>query len=151
MTLQIIRTLHPPAPFLTQLAGMLTRAGYVTTPEDVQRRINTLPEEDRILLAIEGHTLMGYAHMHLSRTLTHADTVDIVAVLVHPEYRRRGIGRRLVTAAEAFARDKQRSRLRLCANVLESDLHAFFVSLGYQETSTLIEFIDTLQADLPAA
>lgn len=147
MTLQIIRTLHPPEPYISQLAEMLTRAGYSTTTDDIRRRINALPEEDRLLLAIEGHMLMGYAHMHLSRTLAHDDTVDIVAVLVHSEYRRRGIGRRLVTAAEAFARDKQRSRLRLCAKVLESDLHAFFISLGYEETNTLIEFIDTLDAN----
>ena len=145
MTLQIIRTLHPPEPILTQLAEMQTRAGFPATREDLRRRMASIPEEDRLLLALDGDKLMGYAHMHLSRTLLHDDTIDIVAILVRPDFRRRGIGRRLISAADVWARDTHCSRLRLCANVLETDLHAFFIALKYQETGTLIEFIDEIK------
>jgi len=144
MTLQIIRTRHPPEAYLSQVADLLTRAGYPVKPEALRARIDSLPEDDRLLLAVEGDQLRGYAHMRRAHTLMYADTLDIVAVLVHPEYRRRGIGKRLITAAEAWARETDHHRLRLCARVLETDLHAFFLSLGYEESSTYIEFIDHL-------
>lgn len=145
MTLQIIRTLHPPEPYLTQFAELLTRGGYSVTPEALKERIQMLPEDDRLLLAIESDKLMGFAHLHRSHNLLYDDTIDLVAVLVRSDYRRRGIGRRLISAAEAWARQTGRSRLRLCARVLETDLHAFFLSLGYEETSTFIEFVDQLE------
>jgi mycothiol synthase len=63
----------------------------------------------RAILAWDGVLLVGYAQLLLTE---HLATAEIV---VHPEHRRQGIGRRVLAAVEAAARDAGATELRLWA------------------------------------
>jgi mycothiol synthase len=63
----------------------------------------------RAILAWDGALLVGYAQLLLTE---HLATAEIV---VHPEHRRQGIGRRVLAAVEAAARDAGATELRLWA------------------------------------
>ncbi|HLF80890.1 MAG TPA: hypothetical protein VI410_03910, partial [Anaerolineales bacterium] len=65
MDLQIIRTRHPPEAFLPQIANLIEQAGLPATPEAVGRRLQRLPAADRLLLAVDGEQLIGYAHLRI--------------------------------------------------------------------------------------
>jgi GNAT superfamily N-acetyltransferase len=141
MELQLLRTRHPPELFLQQLIGLLESAKVETSLEELKYRIDNLPNEDRLLLAVEGECLYGYAHIGIAHDLIDADTAVVVSVIVREDRRRQGIGSRLIAAAETWARQSGRSRLLLRTNVVRTGAHAFFVALGYEGSSTQLEFI----------
>lgn len=57
---------------------------------------------------------------------------------VDPEYRRRGIGRALVTTAEAWARSKGATEMASDAEIGNDSSLVAHVRLGYEETSRLV-------------
>ena len=71
MELQIIRTRHPPEAYIAQLADLLSASGLSASPEDLHRRLDLLPRGDRLLMAVVGDHLLGYAHIRVSHDLLH--------------------------------------------------------------------------------
>ncbi|MEA1979148.1 MAG: GNAT family N-acetyltransferase [Chloroflexota bacterium] len=141
MELQLLRTRHPPEIFLQQLIELLQSEGFKISLEDIHSRIDKLPGEDRLLLAVEGERLYGYAHLAISHDLMDSETAVVVSVIVRENKRRQGVGRRLIAAAETWASQSGRSRLLLRTDVVRTGAHAFFVALGYDGSSTQLEFI----------
>ena len=141
MELQLIRTLHPPEIFLQQLVGLLKSVKVDISLEEAQNRVDKLPSEDRLLLVVEGEYLYGYAHLRIAHDLIDTETAVVVSVIVREDRRREGIGSRLIAAAETWARQSGRSRLLLRTDVVRTGAHAFFVALGYEGSSTQLEFI----------
>ena len=111
------------------------------------RQIRTGPgSDDRFFLALDGETLLGYAHLRISKDLISEESAELVDILVTPELRRQGIGRRLMTAAETWAFQSERSTVELSADVVRSDALAFFSALGYEASATSQEYVRDLEA-----
>ena len=55
------------------------------------------------MLVTDGETLIGYAQLRVVHNLLEEDTVELVTMVVAPGDRRKGIGRRLIAAAEPWA------------------------------------------------
>ncbi len=140
MELQIVRTRHPPEAYLEQLARLLKHADLGVAVSDLKRRLELMPESDRLFLALDSELLIGYAQFRVSHDLLQEDTVELLSIVVAPDMRRKGIGTRLMTAAETWALQANRSRLKLRADVVRSDALGFFAALGYQQTATTQEF-----------
>lgn len=153
MSIQIIRTPHPPEPYLAQIAQLLQAEGLVADEDSIHRRMDVLSREDRILMAVERDQLLGFAHLRITRDLTADEAAEVVSIVVRKNRRRRGIGRMLVTAAETWARQSGRARLLLRTDVVRTAAHAFYLALGYQETATTVDFVRDLgiegRADAP--
>ena len=153
MSIQIIRTPHPPEPFLAQIGQLLQAEGLPADEASIHRRASALPREDRILMAVEGDLLLGFAHLRIARDLMADEAAEVASIVVRKSHRRRGIGRMLVTAGETWARQSGRARLLLRTDVVRTAAHAFYVALGYQETATTVDFVRDLgierRADAP--
>jgi GNAT superfamily N-acetyltransferase len=111
-----------------------------TEKHEVFERIENLPKEDRLLLAVKGELLLGYAHLRISKSLSRNPAAEIAAIIVRKDQRRQGIGRRLIAAAETWARQAGRAHLLLHTAVIRTEAHAFYAALGYEKSSTSIEF-----------
>lgn len=146
MDLQIIRTRHPPEVYYPQLARLLQEAVDGLTVVDVKRRLERLPETDRLFLALDSEALIGYAQLRVSHDLIEEDTAELLSIIVAPSKRRLGIGTRLMTAAETWALQGGRARLRIQVEVLRTDALAFFAALGYEQSATTQEFNRDLEA-----
>lgn len=144
MELQLLRTRHPPYIFLQQLVGLLNSEKFDVSLEEIQNRIDKLPDKDRLFLAVEGEYLYGYAHLRIAHDLVDTETAVVVSIIVRENRRREGIGSRLIAAAETWARQSGRSRLLMRTDVVRTGAHAFFVALGYEGSSTQLEFIRPL-------
>ena len=141
MELQILRTRHPPEIYLAQLAELLRAEGvHVLDEKQVFQRIEDLPKEDRLLMAVRGETLLGYAHLRISKSISRSPAAEVVAIIVRLDCRRQGIGRRLIAAAETWARQAGRAHLLLHTEVIRTEAHAFYSALGYEKSATSIEF-----------
>lgn len=144
MELQLLRTRHPPEIFLQQLIELLQSESVNINLEEIHSRIDNLPGEDRLLLAVEGELLYGYAHLRIAHDLIDSETAVVASVIVRESRRRQGVGSLLIAASETWARQSGRSRLLLRTDVVRTGAHAFFVALGYDESSTHLEFIRLL-------
>jgi GNAT superfamily N-acetyltransferase len=144
--LQILRTRHPPTTYLHQLCDLLSTEGISVTPVLLSQRIDKLPDTDRLLFVVEGDQLIGYAHLRVVYHLDRGAVAEVATILVQPHRRRQGFGRRLIAAAETWARQADRSFLLLSSDVARTAGHAFFTALGYQQDSTRLEFIRELRS-----
>jgi mycothiol synthase len=99
------------------------------------------------LLVWHGDDLVGYAHV---------DTTDVVEgasaeLVVHPMFRRHGIGRALVEAASAAADEHDPAgRLRLWAHGDHPSAAALAMSLGFERHRVLFQMRRSLLAPVPA-
>ena len=95
----------------------------------------------------EAGRLVGYAHV---------DTTDLIEgasaeLVVHPMYRRHGLGRALVVAATSAAAEHDPSgRLRLWAHGDHPSANALALSLGFRRARVLWQMRRSLFAPLPA-
>jgi GNAT superfamily N-acetyltransferase len=153
VNLQIIRTRHPPELHLVGLLAIIQEAGIRIEMEELRGRLESLPKEDRLLIGLDGEHLAGFAHLRVSRDLTAGDTAEVVAIVVAKSYRRKGVGRHLIAAAETWALEAGRARLLLHTDVIRTEANAFFTALAYEKSATTVEFIRDLeqvrQADRP--
>ena len=87
-----------------------------------------LTEQASALVALEDGRVLGYVGM-----MCVLDEGQIINVAVHPDARRRGVGRTLMEAAEAYA--KERGIAFLSLEVRESNIAArsLYSSLGWEE------------------
>ena len=81
MDIQILRTRYPPDPYIVQLSELLTHAGFDATNEDVRRRLGNFHKGDRLLLAVKGEELIGYAQLRISQDLVSDETAEVAAIL----------------------------------------------------------------------
>jgi GNAT superfamily N-acetyltransferase len=144
MQLQIIRTRHPPEAYFPQFVELISEEGKPCTVADFQRRVDELQREDRLLIGLDGEQLVGFAHLRVSRDLLFEETAELVHIIVKREFRRQGIGTRIIHAAETWAEQSGRARLLLRTDVVRTDAHAFFVALGYEKQTTSIDFVKDL-------
>ncbi|HEU0239051.1 MAG TPA: mycothiol synthase [Micromonosporaceae bacterium] len=99
------------------------------------------------LLIRHGADLVGYAHL---------DTTDVVEgpsaeLVVHPMWRRRGLGRALVTAlTDAAAATDPEGRMRLWAHGDHPSATALAMSLGFERHRVLFQLRRSLFAPVPA-
>lgn len=140
MELQIVRTRHPPETYLESLARLIRADGLQVAQEDLRRRVDTLPSDDRLFLALDAEDLLGYAHLRVTHDLIHEDTVELLSIIVSEVHRRNGVGRRLMTAAETWALQAGHAQLVLRADVIRSGALAFFTALGYEQLNTSQEY-----------
>ena len=87
-----------------------------------------LTEQASALVALEDGRVLGYVGM-----MCVLDEGQIINVAVHPDARRRGVGRTLMQAAQAYA--KERGIVFLSLEVRESNIAArsLYSSLGWEE------------------
>ena len=87
-----------------------------------------LTEQASALVALEDGRVLGYVGM-----MCVLDEGQIINVAVHPDARRRGVGRSLMEAAETYA--KERGIVFLSLEVRESNIAArsLYSSLGWEE------------------
>lgn len=146
MELQILRTRHPPEVFISQLTTLLQQEQLTAQSSLISHRIELLPKDDRLLLAVMGEALLGFAHLRIAYSLAHDPSAEVVSIIVAQAHRRKGIGTRLVSAAETWARQDDRANLILHTDVTRTAAHAFYSALGYQKSATSIEFVRDLES-----
>ncbi len=98
---------------------------------------NTIASHDSVLLVADaGGALIGfltaYQDMHSVRFGYRAWVEDFA---VSPEHRSQGVGRQLLDAAKAWARERGASHLELDSADARTDAHRFYMREGAEYTS----------------
>ncbi len=127
-------------PALTRLSGEL---GYLSTVAQVKRRFERVAEDrdHRIFVAEDAlGAAVGWVQVHFTRWLASDARGEVVGLVVAAESRGRGVGRRLMAAAEAWTKEQGGTLVALRSNILRKETHAFYQHLGYRITKTSLYF-----------
>jgi GNAT superfamily N-acetyltransferase len=92
--------------------------------------------ERLLLVAADRHGALGTVQVVLGQPENQPHRADVAKLLVHPRARRRGIGARLVRAAEQAAREHGRSLLVL-DTVTGGDAERLYARLGWRRCGVI--------------
>jgi len=124
------------APRLADLSAIL---GYPASAAAVADRLARLRdrEGETVLVADLGSgQVVGWLHGSDQELLESGRRCEILGLVVDPEHRGRGAGRRLVAAVEQWAMDRGIEQMAVRSNILRAESHPFYERLGYARTKT---------------
>jgi GNAT superfamily N-acetyltransferase len=129
----VIRSAHAAdAPSIAELMAVL---GYPSSVEQIEARIAAFAAfPDTVIFVAEcASRVVGLLSFHCI-PLFHADGFlgRITNLVVSQDFRRRGVGRLLVAAAEEFAWTHHCIRMELTSGDHRPDAHAFYERCGFQ-------------------
>jgi predicted N-acetyltransferase YhbS len=119
------------------LAHLIGQLGYTVTSADVAERLAIMREEGRLVLVAEiDGQVVGCLSTSLMRVLHRPAPVGRISMMVVDEaLRGRGIGGRLVRAAERALAAQGCYMVEVTSNLRRADAHRFYERLGYERTS----------------
>jgi predicted N-acetyltransferase YhbS len=85
-----------------------------------------------ILVAETGGEVIGYLHLEWYQLLYSDPMVNVMGIAVSAACRCQGVGKALLAAGEAWAREKGASAVRLVSGETRKGAHAFYQSMGYE-------------------
>ena len=119
------------APALARLNR--TAMGYDYPEDQTADRLAAILQDSRckIFMAQSAGQVSGYLHLE-DYQLLYADSMkNIMGIAVDPNRRRQGLGRALLEAGEAWAREQGAAGVRLVSGESRQGAHAFYRALGY--------------------
>jgi GNAT superfamily N-acetyltransferase len=124
-----------------EIARLSAQLGYPADAAAFTDRLERiLPLATHAVLVCEGEgeggRLAGFVGLEQRLTIESGDKAEIVGLVVDADARRTGAGRRLVAAAEAWARTRGLLELFLRSNVVRPEAHAFYPALGFERSKT---------------
>jgi GNAT superfamily N-acetyltransferase len=116
---------------LSELSGQL---GYPTSDLEIKDRLNSmLSSNDHVVyVAFEpnGRTV-GWIHVFKSQRVESESFAEIGGLIVSEAFRRKGIGKKLVKAAEEWTLQKKLPKLRVRSKLEREGAKRFYSNLGF--------------------
>ena len=87
-------------------------------------------KSDKLWIFEKENQILGWIHAFSANRVASAAFIEISGMVVSPDARREGIGRRLVHQAKQWA-GEQKQNLRVRCNVKREETHKFYESVGF--------------------
>jgi GNAT superfamily N-acetyltransferase len=128
-TIRIARNYDAPA-----IAGLGDQLGYAANRQQIATRLAGIESEpsSRVFVAENGDgVVVGWLHVASRTQLTEDPCAEILGLVVDEHARGAGIGAELVRAAEAWARARGCTRIRVRSRDTRERAHRFYEREGY--------------------
>jgi GNAT superfamily N-acetyltransferase len=113
--------------------------GYAADAEVMRKRILAIlaSSADLLIVAVDASaTMAGWLQAHSAHIIESGFRVEIVGLIVSSKFRRRGVGRALVLAAEEWAETVSAKAVVVRSNANRLESHVFYRALGYSPIKT---------------
>ena len=131
---------RPPKPSdYERLAELSNQLGYASTAVQVRLRLETLHDTNQygvFVAELAGGRIAGFIGVYVFRAVELDGFVEISGLVVDEEIRSAGIGRRLLEAGEAWARERGYDGISVRSNVMRERAHAFYERNGFRRGKT---------------
>ena len=131
--------LRPAAPAdAERIAALFTDEGYPVAPSVVAARLARFGSDDsKVIVADTDGIVIGFVAFHVIPRFEHDDSaVRILALVVDPGARARGVGRRLIAEVERIAAKGGAAFVEVTAGHHRPDARRLYESLGYDAALT---------------
>lgn len=131
-------TVRPPKPGDTPaLVALVKQLGYPVTHALVERQTAVAAADFRmrVLVAELESEVVGVATGHMLLVIQEENPLAMLTALVVRDARGSGIGRTLVDAIHAWAREQGANRIVVTSGLARADAHAFYERIGYEHTA----------------
>ena len=131
-----VRQMHPED--AAAVAALTTQLGYPSTEDEIRRRYDLIKDRSdaRLFVAEESGNVVGWIHVQATHLLDCDQRAEIWGLVVGEGRRGAGVGRRLVEAAEEWAKSCGLGVMALRSNQLRTGAREFYQRLGYVITKT---------------
>ncbi len=131
----------------SQIAEILKNdLGYECTDELVKSRLSKLdPRREAVFAAVKDGTVVGVVHIERYELLYSETLANILGLAVSVKFRRMGIGKNLMNAAEKWASDIGASAIRLNSGAERTEAHKFYRAIGFLSEKNQIRFMKNLE------
>jgi len=122
-----------------RLADLSTQLGYPASAEDIAGRLSKLLARPEHFLRVAESSFgeaIGWVHAEEREILESGPWCEIMGLVVDAAQRGHGAGRALVSAVEAWARERGIRTMKVRSNVAREDSHPFYLRLGYARSKT---------------
>ena len=116
-----------------RIAGLFTDEGYPAGPSDVVERLGRFDSDfSRVVVADSGGEVLGFIAVHALPRFEHSDRiVRVLALVVDPGVRERGIGKLLMAEAERIGSEIGAAFVEVTAGRHRPDAQHLYEELGY--------------------
>jgi N-acetylglutamate synthase-like GNAT family acetyltransferase len=119
---------------IAQLSGQL---GYPVEPGMMAERLErVLQREEHVVLVAQTAEVVGWIHAAEQEILEYGKLCEIWGLIIGGGQRGKGIGRRLIEAIEAWARNRGLGEIHVRSNVIRPESHPFYERLGFERFKT---------------
>jgi GNAT superfamily N-acetyltransferase len=135
------------------IAALTKQLGYDAEPSAVADRLSRLlaRSDQQFLVADVGGRSVGWIHMLIAEFVELDAFVVVGGLVVDRDYRKQGIGRRLLAQAEEWAVQQGCAVVRLWSSATRTDAHEFYRRVGYTIVKTQYSFAKSVGAAGPDA
>jgi GNAT superfamily N-acetyltransferase len=119
-------------------SDLLRQLGYDIGPTELASRINRVLASPTHFAAVaeERGCICGLVHAYERPALEKAHEVVLQSLVVDQNARKTGIGKRLMAAAEAWAKSRGAAQVVLHTRIDRDDARSFYEQIGYKLTAT---------------
>ncbi|TYA84426.1 GNAT family N-acetyltransferase [Seonamhaeicola marinus] len=116
---------------ITELSNQL---GYKAENTDIQNRLKEIlgHSDNCIYVAIENEKVVGWIHGFYSIRVESDSFVEIGGLVVGEDYRKNGIGKKLVNRVIEWTKLKNYEKVRVRCNVIRKESHRFYEKIGFE-------------------
>ncbi len=125
---------------LPGLVPLVEQLGYRCTASDLVERYKSIQGNSILAAFTETGTPCGYVQVGIFSSLHFPVSIEVIALVVEEKVRGNGLGKRLMLAAEDWARKQGVNQVWLRSGIKRESAHAFYTSIGYSLTATSHKF-----------
>jgi GNAT superfamily N-acetyltransferase len=129
------------------VAALAAQLGYDEAEVEVGKRIVEIRAHGNgeiYVAVVPPDIVVGWVQVFALLLVELPPLAEVGGIVVDSRYRRIGVGRSLMEAAELWARQNGLAALRLRSNLQRDDAHGFYRRLGYQEVAASTLFSKVL-------
>lgn len=133
----------------SSIAALAGELGYDVDDGTVASAIERLGSDAHAWVAEGDGAVVGWVHVHRVDGFQSPPYAEIRGLVVTEHMRRAGVGRTLMSAAEAWALEHGLTTLRLRSRETRTHAHRFYLRLGYEIDKMSLTFGRTLDTSTP--
>lgn len=119
---------------ITAIAELAGQLGYSSSEFEIQQRLSTLlNSRDHVIYValVSSGKIVGWIHTYVAKRVESGTFAEIGGFVVSKSFRRKGIGKTLLKAAENWTVQNKLTKLRVRSNIKREDAKEFYSSMGF--------------------
>lgn len=129
------------------IARLSDQLGYRSNPKSITNRIERILKDSNhtVFVAVLNQQIVGWIHGFYVLKIESEPFMEIGGLIVDDQFRKMGIGKKLVQQIVIWSSNNGISKLRVRCNIIRLESHKFYETIGFKlnkEQKVFDRFID---------